>query len=228
MRDVLLTSVRSFIYLFGTLRPHESLSQPRGRPILEWGEEFKSIITRKKILAWIVKLTIPMFRDIDVNVIAEGIRSDGERHVKVENTFIPTRGGSTAILDFVFEMDIEVDGSVVPIVVGIEHQNDPDPGYPLVVRMQYYAAKMFGRQKHRNLSSTVRHGFRVYPSDCVPVRQTAGFSARTNPGRGSPADPWGFWARARARMFLAAFTSLSMVSPHTGQTCTLTERSFLT
>jgi|GEM_PF-3566094 len=134
---------------------------PADDRILEWDEEFKSIITRKKILAWIVKLTIPMFRDIEVNVIAAGIRSDGERHVKVENTFIPTRGGSTAILDSVFEMDIEVDGSVVPIVVGIEHQNDPDPGYPLVVRMQYYAAKMFGRQKHRKYRG-LRQSFSVW------------------------------------------------------------------
>ena len=129
--------------------------------ILEWDEEFKTVITRKKILAWIVKLTIPRFRDVDVDTIAAGIRSDGERHVKMENTVMRERGGSTSILDSVFEMDIEVDGQIIPILVGIEHQNDPEPGYSLEVRVQYYAAKMLGRQRHKDYHG-LRQSFSVW------------------------------------------------------------------
>ena len=134
--------------------------------ILEWDDEFKAMITRRKILAWIVKLSIPEFRDVDVESITVGMRPDGDRDAKVENTVLEREGGSKSVLDSLFLIDANVGGSILPIMVGIEHQNNPNPEYPLGDRMQYYAAKMFGRQSIGNTAAYANHS----PSGSFRIR----------------------------------------------------------
>ena len=80
------------------------------------------------------------------------------------------------------------------------------------------------------LSMTDGHRLSVfYRSNSVPVRVCDGPFRSFHPELRLPVDSYsGTAERARARMFLAAFASLSISSPHAGQTSTLTEKSFIT
>ena len=97
-------------------------------------------------------------------------------------------------------------------------------------RIGYRSIEITKRKIDENPSVTDRRRLSVlYRSNSVPVRVCGGPFRSFHPELGSPVDPcMGTAERARARMFLAALTSLSISSPHAGQTCILTDRSFFT
>jgi len=115
---------------------------------------FKRFIRRKKILAWIIKLTIPEFRDVDVDAIVKGLPGKGNT-AEMKNTVL-TGEGSTSILDSLFSVSVVMDSPipgdsgkrVIEILLGVEAQNDPAPDYSLDTRAQFYAASMLSGETH--------------------------------------------------------------------------------
>ena len=103
------------------------------KSLLEFDERFKAKIRRKKILAWIVKLSIPKFRDMPLEKIIEGIPPEGSPIARSENTVLPGANETkkSSYLDSLFSLDLILDGIVVPVMIGVELQNDPGSDIPL-------------------------------------------------------------------------------------------------
>ena len=124
-------------------------------------KKFKMWIRKRKILAWIIKLTVPELRAADIQAVVDGIPSDDGKYARVDNTVFDDMG-STSVLDSVFSVEVKVDDSVFPVIVGVELQNNPSPAHALYTRMQYYAAKMLGRQVWVNSYDDLRQVYSVW------------------------------------------------------------------
>jgi hypothetical protein len=70
--------------------------------------------------------------------------------------------GSTALLDSVFSVEVKMGDDVYPVIVGVELQNKPSPAHALYTRMQYYAAKMLGRQVWKDTYDDLRQVYSVW------------------------------------------------------------------
>ena len=99
------------------------------------------------ILSWILKYTIPALMDVPLEDIRRGIEDDGHGNAVMRDTVVDSRKGSTITMDSHFRISLKVNGEEYTVLVGIEGQNDPHPGYPLEYRMQYYASRLLSNQK---------------------------------------------------------------------------------
>ena len=110
-------------------------------------QNFKSIIHRASILSWILKSCIDDLKDKDIEEIkkfldigADGIWVNGKESESTSSDNGPI------FLDNVFEVHIS-DGDPITVIVGIEGQNESNPGYPIGKRAEYYVSRMISDQR---------------------------------------------------------------------------------
>ena len=106
----------------------------------------KRILSERNILAGIVRGSIPEAADMTLEEIKRRISSleaQGKiKPVALEKTELNVNGSSVHC-DVLFEFEIK-DG--IWVRINIEAQNDPNPGYSIVVRGMVYGAKMLSEQ----------------------------------------------------------------------------------
>ena len=110
-------------------------------------QNFKSIIHRASILAWILKSCIDDLKDKDIEEIkkcldigADGIWVNGKESESTSSDNGPI------FLDNVFEVRLS-DSEPITVIVGIEGQNESNPGYPIGKRAEYYVSRMISDQR---------------------------------------------------------------------------------
>lgn len=124
----------------------------------------KEILSRKEILAHILKFTITEFQNMSSDEIAELIEGEplvskvsaepGETnltfHEKItgNNTEDIELGAGKIIFDIVFYVRMK-DG-ITRIIINIEAQSKERPGYPLINRSIFYISRLIASQKERN------------------------------------------------------------------------------
>ena len=124
----------------------------------------KEILAKKEVLAHILKYTIAEFQDMDAEEIigliegeplvskvsVEPSETNRTFHSKItgNNTESSELGEGKIFFDVVFYVRMK-DG-ISRIIVNVEAQCKEKPGYPLVNRTIFYAARLISSQKKRN------------------------------------------------------------------------------
>lgn len=131
---------------------------------IQYDEHAKDILSKKDVLAHILKFTIADFQDMDSAEIAELIEGEplvskvsvepGETnrtfHGKItgNNTENTELGEGSIFFDIVFYVRMK-DG-IIRIIINLEAQSKEKPGYPLINRSIFYASRLISSQKGRN------------------------------------------------------------------------------
>ena len=123
----------------------------------------KEILSNREILAWILQGVVDEFKDCSIRDIADKyIESDPEiattsvdadmdhrqrpDSITGMNTEDKTVGEGTIYYDIRFSALAPRDGRQIKLIINVEAQNAYRPGYPLVKRALYYAARMISAQ----------------------------------------------------------------------------------
>lgn len=130
----------------------------------------KSFLSKKKMLAWILKRIVPEFADVSRQDIEEkyieGEPQVGSTPVNEDKT---NAGGSIirgdrtenssitegwVNFDILFHARAPKNGVLITLIINIEAQKDPDPGYALMKRAIYYASRLISSQKEREFTGS--------------------------------------------------------------------------
>jgi len=121
-----------------------------------YDENFKKFLSRKKILAWIMKECLWEFKDIPVAEIAnkyiEGIPEvgkakvfDGEKIQGLPTEVINANNGKI-FYDIRYRTLAPNGDDTIELIVNVEAQNKYHTGYPLVKRGLFYSSQMISNQ----------------------------------------------------------------------------------
>ncbi|MBQ1554508.1 MAG: PD-(D/E)XK nuclease family transposase [Clostridia bacterium] len=123
----------------------------------------KEILSNREILAWILKGVVEEFKDCtirdiadkyiesDLEIAATAVDADMNHRPRTDsitgmNTEDKTVGEGTIYYDIRFSALAPGDGRQIKLIINVEAQNAYRPGYPLVKRALYYAARMISAQ----------------------------------------------------------------------------------
>lgn len=132
-------------------------------PMLQWNQEktfdaaCKKVLSKKAILAYIVKKTIPEFEDYSIREIeALYIENDPEisnvrlanknPYIHGMNTEDTDMEEGTVRFDLLFYVRLPLEEGLTKVIVNVEAQGKFSPGYPIPKRMIYYMARMISSQ----------------------------------------------------------------------------------
>ena len=109
---------------------------------------FKAVIHDSDILSWIIRNNVDEFmgRSIDEIKSCLKIGEDGRTVIGRDSEYdSPVHG--KVVTDSIFDVRVPGTDDEVSIIINVEGQNDPNPGYPLGKRAEYYMARMVSSQK---------------------------------------------------------------------------------
>ena len=108
----------------------------------------KKILTRKDMIAYILKYLVVEFKDIDINDIKNSLESGiDSKHIKTINTkddYIPY---SSINYDILFTVKVPNSNEQIGMYINIEPQGSYNNTYKLIRRAIYYASRIISRQK---------------------------------------------------------------------------------
>ena len=129
-----------------------------------YDSEAKKLLSHKAFVAWILKYAVEEFSHLDVGFIAENCISDvwisekavhqdhpdrkigGDETVTAMNSESTSVREGTVYYDLRFRARVPGETEDIFLIVNLEIQNDESPGYPVVARGIYYAARMISEQ----------------------------------------------------------------------------------
>ncbi len=117
--------------------------------------EFKAIIHNGDILSMLLRYNLEEFNDKDFSTIKNCL-DIGEDNVTVigrETEYSDPEDGSI-VTDSVFNVKIPDSNNRIEVIVNVEGQNDPFPGYPLRKRAEYYLGRIVSAQKGKEFSGS--------------------------------------------------------------------------
>lgn len=141
-------------------------------PEAKYDEAAKNLLSNKPFLAWILKYTTSEFAALEPNDIIPYI----DNHPKVSSTFVAPgvtnrlidrlTQESTIMNESVLRYDIRFfakipgtkDAEEFSLIIDVEMQNNPYPGYDIVSRGILYCGRMLSEQMGRNVSIDEKSG----------------------------------------------------------------------
>ena len=121
----------------------------------------KRILSRKVILAWILKYTVPEFADCSLEDIAgkyiEGdptadintIPIDDTLYIKGSQNESNSPNEKVVTFDIIFEAIAPDTGKPIQLIINVEPQKAANPGYPIIKRALYYTSRLISSQKEK-------------------------------------------------------------------------------
>lgn len=115
----------------------------------------KRILSKKSVLCNIMKECIPEYRDLSKEEISKCIE-DGSENEYIEGLNSEDIGinGQVINYDILFTSKLPDSDEKIGMYIDLEPQNDIHPGYELVIRALYYAARLIDRQKGETFSGS--------------------------------------------------------------------------
>lgn len=109
---------------------------------------FKTAIRNCKILPIVLQSNIDELKDKTLDEILGclNLSADGRTVIGKATEFNDPKEG-TVRMDTLFEVNIPGSNETISVLVNIEGQNNPRPGYPLEKRAEYYLARLISSQK---------------------------------------------------------------------------------
>ena len=131
-------------------------------------ENFKFYIHKSYVLSRLLKGSLDEFKEKSLDEIERCLKlgKDGKTVIGRETEYI-TPDGEKIELDTIFDVRIPDTDKEMSVIVGVEGQNDPNPGYPLVKRAAYYLATMVTAQKGREFNKNYGEMKKTYSIWCV-------------------------------------------------------------
>ena len=109
---------------------------------------FKTVIHDSDVLSWMLKNSVDELKDRTIEEIKTCLDIEPDGHTVIgKETEYPSSESGTIVTDSVFEVRIPDTEHKVSVIVNIEGQNNPSPGYPLEKRAEYYMARLVSSQK---------------------------------------------------------------------------------
>lgn len=118
-------------------------------------DAFKGIISNGDILARILRGNIDELGDMEPDEIKDLLElgADGKT-VKMRDREYFSRREGKIMLDSAFNLRIPGSDGDVGVIIGVEGQGNPYPGYPLGKRAEYYVARMVSAQRKREFKGS--------------------------------------------------------------------------
>ena len=111
---------------------------------------FKDFMHKSDVLSWMLRTNIAEFKDMSIDDIKKClVLGEGGKTVIGRETEYTSKRGASYRLDTVFDVTMPDSEEQVKVIVGIEGQIDPKPGYPIEKRAEFYLAKMVASQADR-------------------------------------------------------------------------------
>ena len=118
------------------------------RRITALDQGFKTVVHDSDVLSWLLRSNLEEFRGRSIEEIKSclNIGEDGRTVIGRETEFDSPEHGKI-LTDSVFDVRIPGTDEEVSVILNIECQSDPDPGYPIEKRAEYYMARLVSSQK---------------------------------------------------------------------------------
>ena len=109
---------------------------------------FKTIVHDSDVLSWLIRSNVDEFKDKTIEEIKSclNIGEDGRTVIGRENEYDSPVNGRI-VTDSIFDVKVPGTDEEVSVIVNLEEQYDPNPGYPLEKRAEYYMARLVSSQK---------------------------------------------------------------------------------
>lgn len=107
--------------------------------------DFKVVIHESDVLCSIAKALVKELENESIDEIRKHINPGGDAFFKGMNTELINDNGETFYMDNLFSIDLGTER--VGLLLNIESQGRPNPGYPLTDRAQVYTAGLIYDQK---------------------------------------------------------------------------------
>ena len=129
---------------------------------------FKFYIHKSYVLSRILKDNLDELKNLSLSEVEKclNIGKDGVTVIGRETEYI-TKDGKKAYLDSVFDVRIPGRNEDISVIVGLEGQNDPNPGYPIGKRAGYYLSRMISAQKGREFDDDYGDIRKTYSIWCI-------------------------------------------------------------
>ena len=115
---------------------------------------FKTVVHNCDILSWMIRNNVDEFKGRSIDEIKSclEIGEDGRTVIGRENEYGSVKHGKI-VADTVFDVKIPGSNDQVSVIVNLEGQYNPNPGYPLAKRAEYYTARLVSSQKGIDFSN---------------------------------------------------------------------------
>lgn len=112
-------------------------------------DECKRLLTRKDVVANILKYCVPEYKELSKKEILRCLDSDenDSKHIKTLNSEDNSIKSSKIVYDVLFSSRLPGSNNKIAMFVNLEAQNSSNTGYPLVSRALYYASRLVAKQK---------------------------------------------------------------------------------
>ena len=109
---------------------------------------FKSILHDSRVLTWFIRSNVDEFKDRSIDEIKAcmDLGEDGRTVIGRDTELSSPKNGKIR-MDSIFELKVPDSDEKVALLINIEGQRNPRPGYPLGKRAEYYAARLVSSQK---------------------------------------------------------------------------------
>ena len=109
---------------------------------------FKAVVHDSDVLSWLLRSNLEEFRDSSIEEIKAclNIGEDGRTVIGRETEFDSVEHGKI-LTDSIFDVKLPGTDEGISVILNIECQSDPNPGYPIGKRAEYYIARLISSQK---------------------------------------------------------------------------------
>ena len=109
---------------------------------------FKTVVHDSDVLSWLIRSNVDEFMDKSIDEIKAclNIGEDGRTVIGRETEYGSHKNGMI-VTDSIFDVRIPGTDDEISVIVNLDGQYDPNPGYPLEKRAEYYLARLVSSQK---------------------------------------------------------------------------------
>lgn len=109
---------------------------------------FKAVVHDSDVLSWLIRSNVDEFADKSIDEIKSCLKIGEDGHTVIGNkTEFDSLGQGKIVTDSVFDLKIPGTDEKVSVILNIEGQSDPNPGYPIGKRAEYYLSRLVSSQK---------------------------------------------------------------------------------
>lgn len=118
-------------------------------------QDFKTVVHNSDVLSWMIRDNVDELKGRPIEEIKSCLNLGEDRTTVIgrETEYASPENGAI-ITDSVFDVRIPGTDESVSVIVNIESQGDPNPGYPIGKRAEYYVARMVSSQKGREFTGS--------------------------------------------------------------------------
>ena len=118
------------------------------RKMTSLDQGFKTVVHDSDVLSWLIRSNVDEFKGRSIEEIKSCLKIGEDGHTVIgRDTELHSMDEGKIVTDSIFDVKIPDSDDEVSVIINIEGQSDPNPGYPLGKRAEYYMARLVSSQK---------------------------------------------------------------------------------